>query len=217
MNRIRILLISDNKLLWDGIKAILVKQSDMHVAGSIDNGENLPQVLDKMKPDIILLDLELRIKNSLQIVKLSKLHCSEAKIILINIAPSQANVLEFVQNGVFGFILKDAGSADFLKTVRSAYKGGQILPKNLAGSLFTQIIENASLNAEPSTFIESVRLTKREREVMELIADGDTNKEIAQKLHLSTFTVKSHVHNILEKLALNTRIQIAKYTRQSDT
>ncbi len=68
----------------------------------------------------------------------------------------------------------------------------------------------------PSAIVESVRMTKRERQVIELIADGSTNKEIAQKLHLSTYTVKSHVHNILEKLALNTRVQIAKHAHFSD-
>ena len=133
----------------------------------------------------------------------------------MDLIPLQADVFEFVQEGVSGFILKDATVNDFLKTIRSVSKGLQVLPSNLTGSLFTQIIEHAINGAKPSDIIESVRMTKREKQVIELISDGHTNKEIAQQLHLSTYTVKSHVHNILEKLALSTRVQIAKYLHDS--
>jgi DNA-binding NarL/FixJ family response regulator len=97
------------------------------------------------------------------------------------------------------------------------FQGEQVLPAHLTGSLFSQIIENAISQSKPSVIIESVQMTKRERQVIELISDGCTNKEIAQKLHLSTYTVKSHVHNILEKLALNTRVQIAKHAHDTGT
>ena len=128
----------------------------------------------------------------------------------------QADVFEFVQAGVSGFMLKDINVAEFLKTIRLVHEGTRVLPSHLTGSLFSQIVEHAVHGAKPITIIESVRMTKRERQVIELIADGYTNKDIAQKLHLSTHTVKSHVHNILEKLALSTRVQIAKHAHLSD-
>jgi DNA-binding NarL/FixJ family response regulator len=81
----------------------------------------------------------------------------------------------------------------------------------LTGPLFSQIVDHAINGSKPSAIVESVRLTKREKQVIELIAEGSTNKEIAQKLQLSTLTIKSHVHNILEKLALSTRVQIANH------
>jgi DNA-binding NarL/FixJ family response regulator len=170
-----------------------------------------------VKPNIILLDLGLRNQNSLQIVKLSKENFPEIKIIVMDLIPLQADVLEFVGAGASGFILKDASIADFLKTIRSVYQGHQVLPPHLTGSLFSQVVEYAIHGNIPSAIEESVLMTKREKQVIELIADGDTNKEIAQKLHLSTHTVKSHVHNILEKLALNTRVQIAKHAHLSDS
>ena len=134
---------------------------------------------------------------------------------MMDLIPVQADVYEFVQAGVSGFILKDATVNDFLKTIRSVAKGLQVLPPNLTGSLFSQIVEHAISGSNPSALIDSVRMTKRERQVIELVSEGHTNKEIAQKLHLSTYTVKSHVHNILEKLALSTRVQIAKYLHDS--
>jgi DNA-binding NarL/FixJ family response regulator len=129
----------------------------------------------------------------------------------------QEDIYQFVQAGVSGFILKDANVTDFYKTIRSVFQGLKVLPPNLTSSLFSQIIEYAIKVAEPSVIIESVRMTKRERQVIELIADGFSNKEIAQKLHLSTYTVKSHVHNILEKLSLNTRVQVANYAHISES
>jgi DNA-binding NarL/FixJ family response regulator len=215
MNKIRLLLIEDNRLLREGLAAMLKKQKDMNVVETVGNGENILAIMRKYKPEVLLLDLGLRNRNSLNLVKLVKKNFPASKIIIMDLIPVQADVFEFVQAGVAGFILKDATVNDFLKTIRSVAKGLQVLPPNLTGSLFSQIVEHAISGSSPSVLIESVRMTKRERQVIELIADGHTNKEIAQKLHLSTYTVKSHVHNILEKLALSTRVQIAKYLHDS--
>ena len=217
MKKISILVIEDNRLLRDGIASIIKKQSDMHVVSTIGNGENILLIMGKFKPNVMLLDLGLRNQNSMKIVKLTKQDFPETKIIVMDLIPLQVDVFEFVQAGVSGFILKDAGITEFLKTIRSVYEGSQVLPPHLTGSLFSQIVEQAINGSKQSAIIESVRLTKRERQVIELVADGSTNKEIAQKLHLSTYTVKSHVHNILEKLALNSRLQIAKQAHLSDS
>lgn len=214
--KIRILLIEDNRLLREGISELLKKQPDMNVVISVSNGENILMLLDKQKPNLVLLDLGLRSQNSLHIVKLVKKNYPEVKIIAMDLIPLQADVFDYVKAGVSGFMLKDIGVSDFLTTIRSVYKGAQVLPPNLTGSLFSQIIEHAINGLTPDKLSESVTMTKRERQVIALIADGSANKEIAQKLHLSTYTVKSHVHNILEKLALNTRVQIAKHAHLSD-
>jgi DNA-binding NarL/FixJ family response regulator len=215
MKKIRLLLVEDNRLLREGLTVMLKKQQDMHVVETVGNGENIMSIMHRHKPEVVLLDLGLISRNSLNLVKLIKKNFSTAKVIMMDLIPLQADVFEFVQAGVSGFILKDATVNDFLKTIRSVAKGLQILPTNLTGSLFSQIVEQAIHESKPSILIDSVRMTKREREVIELISVGCTNKEIAQKLHLSTYTIKSHVHNILEKLALNTRVQIAKYLHDS--
>jgi DNA-binding NarL/FixJ family response regulator len=217
MKKIRLLLIEDNRLLREGISALLKKQPDMAVVSTVGNGENVSELVKKLKPNIVLLDLGLRSQNSLYIVKLIKQSFQETKIIVMDLIPLQADVFEYVQAGVSGFMLKDINVSEFLKTIRSVNKGAQVLPPNLTGSLFSQIVENAIDGLKPSVINEAVRMTKREKQVIELIADGSTNKEIAQVLHLSTHTVKSHVHNILEKLSLNTRVQIAKHAHISES
>lgn len=216
MKKIKILLIEDNRLLREGISAMLKGQDDMTVVATVGDGEHILTMVEKSNPDIVLLDLGLRSQNSLNVVKIITKNCEKTKIIVMDLIPMQADVLEYVQAGVSGFILKDANIEDFFKTIRSVYEGIQVLPPHLTGSLFTQIVEHAINGDRPSKVLEAVRMTKRERQVIELIADGSTNKEIAQKLHLSTFTVKSHVHNILEKLTLNSRVQIAKHAHLSN-
>jgi len=208
------LLVEDNRLLRDGLESFLKKQEDMHVVGTVGNGENILSLLEKFKPAILLLDLGLRNQNSMQIVKLSKQHNPDVKIIVMDLIPLQADVLEFVEAGVSGFILKDANEKDLYETIRSVNQGLKVLPTHLMGSLFSQIVEHAINGSTTSVIIESVRMTKREKQVIELIAEGFTNKEIAQTLHLSTYTIKSHVHNILEKLAIHTRVQIANYAHK---
>ncbi len=215
IKKIRLLLIEDNRLLREGLTAMLLKQSDMDIVETVGNVENIKTIMRRNKPEVIILDLGLRNRNSFNLVKLLKKNFPAVKIIIMDLVPMDTEIFEFVQAGVAGFILKDATVGEFLKTIRSVAKGIQVLPSNLTGSLFSQIVEHAVNGSKPSALMDSVRMTRRERQVIELISEGQTNKEIAQNLHLSTYTVKSHVHNILEKLALRTRVQIAKYLHDS--
>ncbi|OGV11299.1 MAG: hypothetical protein A2330_00375, partial [Ignavibacteria bacterium RIFOXYB2_FULL_36_7] len=199
MKKITLMVIEDNRLLREGIAAMIKEQYDMKVVAALGTSENILHKINTLKPNVALLDLGLRNQNSLQLVKAVKKNFSGTKIIVMDLVPVHEEILEFVQAGVSGFILKDATVSDFLKTIRSVAKGNKILPPHLTDSLFSQIIEHAINGTKKFSLIKSVRMTKREKQVIELIADGLTNKEIAQNLHLSTYTVKSHVHNILEK------------------
>lgn len=113
-------------------------------------------------------------------------------------------------------ILKDATLDDFLATIRAVAEGAKILPPMLAGSLFTQIVEHA-IKGGKTKLKEAVRMTKREQEVIGLLGEGMSNREIGQKIRISTYTVKSHIHNIMEKLALHTRLEIANYSYTDET
>jgi DNA-binding NarL/FixJ family response regulator len=129
----------------------------------------------------------------------------------MDLIPAHADVVEFVKAGVSGFILKDATLHDFLHTIRSVVKGAKILPPPMTGSLFSQIVEHALQNGDVNKLISSVKMTSREQDVISHIAAGKSNKEIASELNIAVYTVKSHVHNILEKLALHTRLELATF------
>jgi DNA-binding NarL/FixJ family response regulator len=211
MNKIRLLLIEDNRLLRDGIAAMLRGNRDIKVVAASGNGENSILKIHELKPNIILLDLGLRSQNSLHVVEIVKKEFPQAKVIVMDLTPAQGDVLEFVKAGASGFILKDATLDDFLATIRSVAEGGKVLPPILGGSLFTQIIEHA-VDDGKTNLNKAIRMTKREQEVIGLISDGLSNKEIAKRLHVATYTIKSHVHNIMEKLTLHTRLEVANYT-----
>lgn len=211
MNKTLILLIEDNRLLREGIHSILKKQKDLHVAVADSKNEDVVQLTGKLKPDMLLINIELQNQDSLQLVKLIRKQFSKTKILVMGLTNEQADVREFVQTGVSGFILKDANTTQLLKAIRKVNRGLKVLPPPLTGSLFSQIVSNAIKVANSSGISKAVGLTKRELEITDLIAEGSTNKEIAQILGVSTYTVKSHVHNILEKLSLSTRVQIAKH------
>ena len=217
MKKISVLVIEDNRLLREGISNIIKEQSDLKVTSAISDCVKALQNIRDSEPNIVLLDLGLRNQNSLQLVRVIKKEFVKVKIIVMDLVPSQEDILIFIQAGVSGFILKDATVDDFLRTIRSVADGNKILPPFLTETLFSQIVVKAVKDLDHNKIIESVRMTKRERQVIDLVADGLTNKEIAQKLHLSTYTVKSHIHNILEKLALHTRVQIAKYANTSES
>jgi DNA-binding NarL/FixJ family response regulator len=211
MKKIRLLLIEDNQLLRDGIVAILKSYKDiLIVAASGDNKRTLANI-QQLNPNVVLLDLGLRSQNSLSLVEIVRKDFPEAKIIVMDLAPVQADILQYVKAGANGFILKDASLNDFLITIRTVSKGSTVLPPLLVSSLFSQIVEHAVREGKPG-LKSATRMTKREREVIGLLSDGITNKEIGQKMHISTFTVKSHIHNIMEKLALHTRLEIANYS-----
>lgn len=216
MKKIRLILIEDNRLLRDGICAMLKKEPDINVVASFDDSDFAPEKLTELKPNIVLIDLGLTNQDSLELVNLIKDEHKEVKVIVMDLLPLQDDIFRFVEAGVSGFILKDATVPEFSGTIRSVAEGGKVLPPTMAGSLFSQIMDYGVKEMGSKKVIQSVRMTKRESEIVKLIAEGLANKEIAHKLNLSIYTVKSHVHNILEKMALNTRVQIAIHANSTE-
>ena len=211
MKKVRLLLIEDNRLLRDGILAILKSQTGIKIVSTSGNSESTVLQIHKLRPNVILLDLGLRNQNSLHIIEMVKKEFPKTKVIIMDLAPVQADILQYVKAGASGFILKDATLDDFLMTIKSVAEGFKVLPPILTDSLFSQIVEHAVKGGKVK-LKDAIRMTNREREVIELIADGLTNKQIGQKLHVSAYTIRSHIHNIMEKLTLHTRLEIANYT-----
>lgn len=210
MPKIRVLLIEDNRLLREGIAAMLNEQPDIKAVSATGNGDAMEKA-QKIKPQVVLLDLGLRSQNSLRIAELIKQDSPRTEIVVMDLMPVQAEVVEFVKAGVAGFILKDATIDDFVQTIRAVAKGRKVLPPSLTGLLFSQIVEYAVQHGKADRLMKSVKLSRREHEVVDLIARGMSNKDIARELNIAVHTVKSHVHNTLEKLALHTRLELASF------
>ncbi|MDB5106521.1 MAG: hypothetical protein JWP91_4210 [Fibrobacteres bacterium] len=212
MEKIRILLIEDNRILREGITVLINEQPDLTVAAVSEGLDKSLEKMRKVKPQVVLMDLGLNSQNGLDIVQSLKKAFPGVKVIGMGLAPAQADILEFVQAGAEGFILKTAAVEEVIGTIRKVAAGETVLPSRMAGTLFSQVAENA-LQKGKRGLKTAVRMTSREKDVIALITEGMSNKEIAARLSIATFTVKSHVHNIMEKMALHSRLQIANHAR----
>jgi DNA-binding NarL/FixJ family response regulator len=214
MRKIKILLIEDNRILRDGIKALINAQPDLKIVAATGGNHDTLQQARSLKPQVVLIDLGLRSANGLHVVTTLTKELPHTKVIGMGLIPSQLDIIEFVEAGAAGFILKDATIEDVLGTIRAVARGTRILPPLLTESLFTHVVDRA-LRKGKGKLLNAARMTKREREIIVLIAEAMSNKEIAQRLNLSTYTVKSHIHNILEKMALHSRLEIATHSYEN--
>lgn len=211
--RILVLVIEDNRLVREGLTVLLDAQADFKVVASAETANAGMEQVVAIKPNVVLVDAGLRRSSSHRLVENVRKTAPDTKVIVMDLLPAQQDVIEFIKAGASGFIVKDATVDDFVKTIRAVAGGANVVPPALTGTLLSHIAEQAIIRQTPA-LADAVRMTKREREVIDLIAQGLSNKEIAKQLHLATYTVKSHVHNILEKLALHSRLQIAAHAHK---
>jgi DNA-binding NarL/FixJ family response regulator len=211
---IALVLIDDNRLLREGIVEMVRAQPGFKVlAASADATEALKKVREA-RPDIVLVDFGLEDHDSLSLTATVHAEVPEARVIVMGLLPLQEDVAHYVRAGASGFIMKDATFEEFFETIRAVAGGAQVLPSQLTNTLFSQIVRNAAVKS-PSRVQDAVRLTSREREVIDLLGEGLSNKEISSRLHIAVHTVKSHVHNVLEKLALHSRLEVAAFSHAS--
>jgi two-component system nitrate/nitrite response regulator NarL len=208
---ISVALIEDNRMVREGMAALLNKTKDFKVVATASGAD--PALLKDANPQVILLDVGLWDDDALSVADIVKRDLPNAKIIIMDLLPVHEDIVDFVNAGISGFIMKDATFEELVSTIRSVAEGKPVLPPQMTSSLFSQIAKEAVVKSRAMA-IDSVRMTTREREVVGLIGEGLSNKEIASRLNIATHTVKSHVRNVMEKLALHTRLQIAAFSHR---
>jgi DNA-binding NarL/FixJ family response regulator len=208
---ISLILIDDNRLLREGIAAMIRTQPGFKVLAPMADVDEALARAREARPDVILLDFGLEDHDSVNVTATVHLEIPEARVIIMGLLPLQEDVAMFVHAGASGFIMKDASFEDFFATIRAVAGGAEVLPQELTNSLFSHIARNV-VGVSKARAQEAVRLTNRERQVIDLLGEGLSNKEIATRLHIAVHTVKSHVHNILEKLALRSRLEVAAFS-----
>lgn len=213
-DEISVALIEDNRLVREGISSLFNQTPGFKVVAAGSSADK--SLLKDVKPQVVLLDLGLKGGDSLRFAQSVRTDFPDSKVIVMDLLPVQEEIVEFVNAGVSGFIMKDATLDDLIHTIRSVAGGAKILPPQMTLTLFSQIARDAVSRGRPKA-LEAVRMTPREREVVNLIAEGLSNKGIAHRLHIATHTVKSHVRNIMEKLTLHTRLQIAAFAHNEDS
>jgi two-component system response regulator DegU len=208
MSKIRILIADDHSMIRQGIKQILELEEDITVVALACNGNEAIELTRKHKPNIILMDINMPGTNGIEALQALKAEDSDTKVLVLTMHDDRDFLFKALQMGAQGYVLKDAESSVLIEAIRNVFNGQSFIQPNMTKELVKEF--NRVTLREKNKRDEDA-LTAREIEVLELIADGMINKEIAQKLFISEKTVKNHVSNIFRKLDVSDRTQAAIY------
>jgi DNA-binding NarL/FixJ family response regulator len=204
---IRVLLVDDETLVRSGFRLILEAESDLEVVGEAANGVEAVEAATRLDPDVILMDVQMPVKNGLtatrEIAGLGRTESS--RVIILTTFDLDEYVYEALRAGASGFLLKRAPAADLVAAIRVVAAGEALLAPSITRRLITHFSSRPTPRSEDLSLLKT--LTEREREVFELIAQGLSNSEIADRLVLTEGTVKTHVKHIFEKLEVRDRTQ----------
>lgn len=204
-NRIRILIADDHPIVREGLRGLIAVTPGMEVVAEATDGEEAVQQARAAQPDVILLDLVMPRKDGLQAIQEIKQENPQARILVITSFAEDDKVFPAIKAGASGYLLKDSSPQELLQAIREVYRGEVSLHPTIARKLVRE------LNRPPNLPLSKEPLTLREMEVLTLVAQGLSNLKLAQKLGVSEVTVRTHIHNILNKLHLANRTQAALY------
>lgn len=209
--KIRLLIADDHSMVREGLTQLIELENDIEVIAQAGDGEEALSAIVQYKPDIVLLDINMPKMNGLEVLKKVNSMTLESKIIILTIHNEVEYLLEAVEIGVNGYVLKDSEADVLVKAIRLVYNGESYIQPNMASQLFKKMTNKAEKD-EKSLINEQIsRLTRREMEVLKLVTLGMLNKEIAHKLDISEKTVKNHVSNIFKKIQVSDRTQAAVF------
>ena len=204
---ISVMIADDHALIREGIKQILELENDITVIAQAGDGEEAIEKALELKPEVILLDINMPKVNGIEALRRFKDLGISSKVIMLTIHEDKEYIYETIKIGANGYVLKDSEADSLIKAIRDVGRGKTYIQPSIATAL---VKDSQNMNNENNKeFMKVKSLTKREYEVLILIAEGLNNRDIAEKLFISEKTVKNHVSNIFKKLEVNDRIQAA--------
>lgn len=205
MDAIRVMLVDDHVLFRKGLASLLAETSGFEVVGEASDGEEAVEKASELMPDVILMDIYMPRRNGLQAARLIKRHLPYVRIVMLTVSETDGNLFEALKSGAQGYLVKAIQPEELYDMVRRAARGDAPFSPHLAA----RVVDEFGRLARDGPQGEG--LSPREREVLGLVASGATNKEIAAAFGISENTVRNHLRNILEKLHLQNRTQVAAY------
>ncbi len=206
--KIRVLLVDDHTLFRSGIKSLLQRNEDFDVVGEAGDGLEGIKRARSLQPDIVLLDLHMPGVSGLEAVKVMAEEIPEVHVLMLTVSEDAQDLMDALRAGASGYLLKNIETDTLVDAIRRAAQGESIISPQMTAKLI-QGVRNQPRPAP--TEIARDRFSPRERDILECLAQGESNKEIARKLDLAESTVKIHVQNIFKKLGMSSRVQVALY------
>lgn len=204
---IRLLLVDDQSLVRQGLKAMLSIEPDLEIIGMAENGEEAVSLFETLQPDVVLMDVRMPVMNGSTATRQICEKFKSAKILVLSTYDEDRDVSDAIRAGAKGYLLKDMPSDELVNAIRCINSGYA----QLAPGLLERVINPKPVNTTETTHKELSKLTPRELDVAKLVAIGATNQEIATKLYISECTVKTHINSIFNRLNLKNRAQLAIY------
>lgn len=206
MEKIRIVLVDDHQMFRDGVKAVLSDEANIEIVGEVGNGNDLYKLLDSVSIDLIITDISMPEISGIEITK----HVSEKfpniKILILSMHTNEEFITKALSSGANGYLPKDTSMNELLDAINTIYKGDNYYNKTISDTILKSVIDKSKKDSS-----DNKSLTNREKEIVALVVDGLTNKEIADKLCISIRTVDSHKNNVMQKLHLKSSVELVKY------
>jgi two-component system nitrate/nitrite response regulator NarL len=204
---VRILVADDHAIFRDGLRRLLEGSDDVSIVGEASNGNECIKMLAKLKPDILLLDLRMPEKDGLGVLEEINFDSMATRVIVLTAAEDDRDVVRAMRLGARGVVLKQSASDLLLKSIRKVSDGEIWLDNRMTA----EVIDAFKKSSEAGQRREKPLLSDREKEIVQLVAQGFRNREIGEKLFISEQTVKNHLHNIFDKLGVSDRLELALY------
>lgn len=209
---IGLFIVDDNRLLREGLVSMLSAVEGFHVVGAAASGAQAQLRIREVPPTVALIDIGLPDGDGIDVTRALRRDVPDVKVIILGMPDLADEIMTCIEAGAVGYVLKEASFDYLVDTIRSAHRGESFCSPRIAASLFSRVAElSGGMESE-----SDVQLTPREVEVVNRIAEGLSNKQIAEKLFIEVQTVKNHVHNILDKLQLHNRLEAVRYARQKN-
>ena len=208
MERIKVLIVDDHRVVREGLSAILKNKENLDVVGEAQDGQEAVEHARTLDPDVVLMDVSMPRMGGVEATRIIKREFPHIGIIALTMYEEQQYIFDLVRAGATGYLLKDSDSAQIVKAIQSIYRGESLIHPSVASKILAEFSLLAQKKGKKGSWVEH-DLTEREITVLRLVADGKTNKEIANALDLSEKTVKNHVRNIFHKLQVYDRTQAA--------
>jgi two-component system response regulator NreC len=207
MAKIRLLLVDDHRIVRAGLRMLFLAEKDMEIAGEVGSGSEALAAVRELKPDVVIMDVAMPGMNGIEATRHIKAANPDTAILALTMHEDEQYFFEMLNAGASGYIPKRAAPDDLVSAVRAVSRGNVFLHATLAQFLVKDFLEQPALTSPPA----AEELTPREREVLTYIAEGYTNREIAEALVISVKTVDRHRENIIQKLNLHRRAELVKY------
>jgi len=204
---IRILLADDHKITRQGLRSLLEKQADLQVVAEAEQGRAAVSLVKELVPDVVIMDVSMPDLNGVEATRQIVAECPRAKVIALSMHSDSLYVTEMLKSGAAGYLLKDCAFDELARAIRTVVAGKTYLSPSISGVVVDDYLQRLS----KADFTNSEVLTGREREVLQLLAEGKSTKQIALKLHISAKTVETHRRQMMDKLDIHSVAELTKY------